>query len=90
MDRQEEIAQADTVNYLHEVWIDKEGLTTVCLANHSGDKCRSLLEPGSELIYTYYATGHYESMTIYYQFMNWGEYTTEFEVDKQPCDFRLI
>lgn len=77
----------EMINYLHEVWADEEDLTTVCLANQTGDKCRSLLEPGSKLIYTFYASNHYEAMTIYYQFMNWGEYKTEFEIDKQPYIF---
>lgn len=78
---------SNVLSYLHEVWIDLEGLTTLCLANQTGDKCRSLLEPGSKLIYTFRASNHYEAMTIYYQFMNWGEYKTEFEIDKQPYDF---
>ena len=68
----------------HEVWQDPEGITTLCLADKRGDSCRKLLEPKSKLTYSFYAASHYEAMTIYYKFMGWGVYTTEFEEDKQP------
>jgi hypothetical protein len=71
-------------NLKHEVWEDEEGLTTLCLADARGDACRALLEPGSRLIHTIYAASHYEVMQRYYDFMNWGHYTTEYEVDREP------
>lgn len=67
-----------------EVWENPEGLTTLCLADESGNDCRKLLEPESKLIHSFYADSHFEAMTIYYKFMDWGTYTTEFEIDKQP------
>jgi hypothetical protein len=73
-------------NIKHEVWEDLEGLTTLCLANERGEACRKLLEPGSKLIHSFYAENHYEAMTIYYKFMDWGVYTTEFEIDKEPYE----
>ncbi len=73
-------------NIKHEVWEDLEGLTTLCLADERGDDCRKLLEPGSKLIHSFYAESHYEAMTIYYKFMDWGIYKTEFEIDKEPYD----
>ena len=73
-------------NLKHEVWQDKEGLTTLCLADKHGDDCRKLLEPESKLIYTFFADSHFEAMTIYYKFMDFGIYTTDFEIDKQPYD----
>ena len=73
-------------NVKHEVWEDVEGLTTLCLADERGNDCRNLLEPGSKLIHSFYADSHFEAMTIYYKFMDWGIYTTEFEIDKQPYD----
>ncbi len=36
------------------------------------------------MIHTFQAISHYEAMTIYYAFMNWGVYTTIFEQDKEP------
>lgn len=71
-------------NIKHEVWQDKEGLTTLCLGDERGDDCRKSLEPHSKLIYEFYANSHFEAMTIYYKFMDWGPYTTEFEIDKEP------
>lgn len=75
-------------NVKHEVWKDPEGLTTLCLADERGDGCRKLLESETKLVHTFYAASYYEAMTIYYKFMNWGTYTTEFEIDKQPYEQR--
>jgi len=81
-----ELGWLPSANVKHEVWKDLEGLTTLCLADERGDGCRELLEPESKLIYSFYAENHYEAMTIYYKFMNWGTYTTQFEIDKQPYE----
>lgn len=81
-----ELGWLPSENVKHEVWEDTEGLTTLCLADERGDDCRKLLEYNSKLIHTFYASSHYEAMTIYYKFMNWGEYTTEFEMDKEPYE----
>lgn len=70
----------------HEIWKDEEGKTALCFADERGNGCRNLLEPGSKLIHSFYAESHYEAMTIYYQFMDWGVYTTEFEIDKVPYE----
>jgi hypothetical protein len=45
-----------------------------------------LLESGSKLIHEFYADSHFEAMTIYYKLMDWGTYTTIYEIDKQPYD----
>lgn len=71
---------------MHEVWEDDEGKTMLCFADKSGDESRNLLEPGSKLIHTFLASSHYEAMTIYYKYMNWGVYTTEYEIDKEPYE----
>ncbi len=81
-----ELGWLPTDNVKHEVWQDHEGLTTLCLADERGNDCRKLLEPGSKLIHEFYANSHFDAMTIYYKFMDWGTYTTEFEIDKQPYD----
>ena len=73
-------------NVKHEVWQDREGMTPLCLADERGDDCRKLLEPGGKLIHECYANSHFDAMTIYYKFMDWGTYTTEFEIDKQQYD----
>lgn len=68
----------------HEIWEDSEGLTTLCLADERGNDCRKLLDLDNKLIHTFYAKSHYDAMTIYYEFMDWGTYTTTFEMDKEP------
>lgn len=81
-----ELGWLPSANVKHEVWQDQKGLTALCLADERGDDCRKLLDPNSKLIYTFYANSYYEAMTIYYEFMDWGIYTTEFEIDKQPYE----
>jgi hypothetical protein len=81
-----ELGWLPSYNFKHEVWEDPEGLTTLCFADESGNDCRKLLEPECRLIHTFYAESHYEAMTIYYKFMGWGVYTTEFEIDKEPYE----
>jgi hypothetical protein len=70
----------------HEVWIDKEGLTTLCLADRRGDGCRQLMDNDCKIIHTFYAESQFEAMTLYYSFMGWGEYQTNFESDKIPYE----
>jgi hypothetical protein len=73
-------------NVKHQVWKDPAGLTTLCLADYRGNDCRNLIEPGSKIIYEFYADSHFDAMTTYYKYMGWGTYTTEFEIDKEPYD----
>ncbi len=70
---------------LHEVWIQDEGRQTFCLAGPHGDGARALLDPGAHLAWTVEASSHFEAMTLYYAYMGWGRYTTDYpEIDKQP------
>lgn len=83
-----ELGWIPSVNTKHEVWQRQDGLTTLCFADERGNDCRKLLEPGSNLIHTFYAASYFESMTIYYKYMDWGTYTTRFEVDKLPYSYK--
>lgn len=67
----------------HELWKEKNGYT-FCLSGVMGDDARGTLESEAELIWTVEANSHFEAMTKYYEFMDWGEYKTEFEQDKEP------
>jgi hypothetical protein len=69
----------------HELWEEKEGGGwTFCLAGPHGEGARNLLGPDAKLIWTVEAGSHFEAMTAYYKFMDWGEYITEQEWDMQP------
>jgi hypothetical protein len=67
---------------LHELWVDAEGQTFV-LAGPHGDDARANLPVDAILTWTVEAGSHFEAMTLYYEHMGWGEYTTEFPVDEQ-------
>jgi hypothetical protein len=67
-----------------EVWEDPEGLTSFIHSDKGGDGARKLLKPCSKLIKYIYASSHFDAMTLYYQFMDWGTYETDFEEDKLP------
>lgn len=62
----------------HELWMDEEGLGTFCLAGQQGSDARALLEPSSKLVWTCEADSHFDAMTKYYEYMGWGEYTTDY------------
>jgi hypothetical protein len=49
-----------------------------------GDGARSLLEPGWRLDWEVEAGSHFEAMTLYYEHMGWGRYTTDQDWDYQP------
>ena len=69
----------------HELWKEADGNGfTFCLAGSMGDGARKLLEPEAKLIWTVEASSYFEAMTAYYEFMNWGTYTTDQEWDMQP------
>lgn len=74
----------ESLKVVHQIWQEPGGETGLCLEDLRGDGFRKLLEPGAKMIHTYKAESHYEAMTIYYAFMEWGEYRTEFEIDKLP------
>jgi hypothetical protein len=72
---------------LHEIWEDPEGLSAVAYAGEKGEAARKLFkEENMKLVHTFYASSHFEAMTVYYAYMGWGEYATEFEYDKLPYD----
>jgi hypothetical protein len=72
----------------HELWKDIGGEQyseyTFCLAGKQGQAARGQLSPRAQLIWTVEAASHFEAMTAYYLFMNWGEYTTDQEWDMNP------
>lgn len=51
-----------------------------------GQEGRMTLEEDYEIIHSFYADSHFDAMTKYYEFMDWGQYETEFEIDKEPYD----
>ena len=68
----------------HELWKENEGRQTFCFAGPMGDGARDLMDSDAKLIWIVEADSHFEAMTKYYEYMGWGEYTTEFEQDKEP------
>ena len=70
---------------LHELWDEGEGRQTFCLAGPAGDAARALLSSAAQLTWTVEAPSHFEAMTLYYEHMGWGVYTTDFpDADKRP------
>ncbi len=69
---------------LHELWDQGDDGQTFCLAGPMGTDARRLLGDGARLVWTIEAHSHFEAMTLYYEHMGWGEYTTDYpEMDKQ-------
>ena len=75
----------------HELWIDIRGDDyseyTFCLVGPRGESAREQISPNAKLIWTVEASSHFEAMTKYYAFMNWGEYITDQEWDMSPYPY---
>jgi len=50
----------------HELWVDKNGLDTFCLAGKEGEQARSLLSKNAKKVWQVEAESHFEAMTKYY------------------------
>jgi hypothetical protein len=73
---------------IHELWIESSG-QTFCLAGPNGDAARALLEPGASRVWTVDADNHFEAMTKYYEYMDWGVYKSDFpEIDMLSYSLR--
>jgi hypothetical protein len=74
---------------LHELWDEGDDGQTFCLAGPHGEAARAELTPSARLVWTVEAASHFEAMTLYYEHMGWGEYTTDFpEIDRQTYSER--
>jgi hypothetical protein len=49
-----------------------------------GERARSLLPDDAAMIWTVDAESHHDAMTKYYQYMNWGDYSSDFPQDLEP------
>ena len=74
----------------HDVWKNKEGLTALLFSGDLGKEGRTALKEDYEIIHSFYADSHFDAMTRYYEFMDWGQYQTEFEADKKPYDLEQL
>lgn len=76
------------LGYLHEVWLcpDERGkLLPACIPHGpDGDAARALNEPGSEWVWTFWARSHAETMGLYYEFVGYGKYIIQDDVEHQP------
>lgn len=69
---------------LHELWKEGDGCWTFCLAGPLGDGARSFLDSEAQLVWTVEASSHFDAMTKYYEYQDWGVYSTDFpEADMQ-------
>lgn len=73
----------------HELWKEKNGYT-FCFAGSMGDGARKLMDSNAELIWAVEAPSHFEAMTKYYEYMDWGEYKLAFEEDKNSYPIEWI
>jgi len=55
-----------------------------CLAGPRGDGARATLAEGAKLLKTFEAGSHFEAMTIYYAYVDYGAYSTDQKWDHEP------
>lgn len=64
-------------------------MPSFCLAGALGDGRRALHSEDAELVWTVDAASHFDAMTLLYEYMGWGGYTTELpEVDRETYTSR--
>lgn len=73
-----------------DIWKDKDGLTAVCMAGELGEESRTFLEPKSKIIHSFYAVSHFDTMSKYFEYIDWGVYQTEFEINKKPYNLNEL
>ncbi|MGB6056913.1 MAG: hypothetical protein WBF71_01510 [Microthrixaceae bacterium] len=67
----------------HELWMD-EGMPSFCLSGPMGDDQRALHSDRAELVWTVEAASHFDAMTLFYEHMGWGVYSTDYpEIDRE-------
>ena len=74
----------------HDIWKNTEGMTALLFSGELGEEARKALEENYQIIHSFYAVSHFDAMTKYYEYMDWGVYETEFDIDKQPYDIRQL
>ena len=77
-----------SLGYLHEVWLCPDGhgqsLPACIPYGPDGDAARALNESGSEWVWTFWTSSHAETMAVYYEFVGYGEYSVQDDLDRQP------
>jgi len=77
-----------TLGYLHDVWYCPDGsgnYLPACIAHGpDGDAARTLNEPGSEWVWTFWASSHAQAMSIYYEFVGYEKYIARCDDDLVP------
>lgn len=72
---------------VHEIWLnpdDGQMLPGMCLAGPMGDDFRALLNEGAVKVGEILASSTFEALTKYWQYQDWGVYTTDFPQDYEP------
>jgi hypothetical protein len=69
---------------VHELWEEADGLTMVCEAGPVGDEARATLGAAARLAWVFEGTSHFDTMTRYYDRMEWGTYCTDQANDFAP------
>ena len=68
----------------HEPWDEGENGLTFCLAGPMGNGARDIFGAAGRLVWEVEAGSHFEAMTLYWEHMGWGSYTTDQDWDHQP------
>ncbi|UVM13479.1 hypothetical protein [Pseudomonas protegens] len=58
----------------YQLWMEPGDCQTFCLGGPQGNTARKLLHPDARLVWEVEAPSHFEAMTRYYAYMQWGEY----------------
>lgn len=72
-------------NMKYQLWQEPDDCQTFCLAGVEGNSARALIDAQAVLVWEVEAESHFDAMTKYYAYMQWGEYLTDLpDQDKAP------
>ena len=73
--------------FIHEIWIDSDGLESLIIAGEIGREAREDLGSDAKLVHTFLTKSHFEAMTIYNAYLKREEYQTDHESDHEEYTY---
>lgn len=67
-----------------EIWIEEtEGIDEITVMEKGGVKREYEIGENARLVHCFEAFSYFEQMTKYYKYMDWGEYKSYYDGDKE-------
>lgn len=68
---------------IYQLWMEPDDGQAFCPSDPQGNSARQLLHPDAKLVWEVEAHNHFDAMTRYYAYMEWGEYKSDLAEPEQ-------